>query len=426
MLIRIIIGLSMMALTISSCGHPRKQKPTDIVIPIDTRSFDSTVVLADLRLNKQDSLFIHHDMNPSSTGSNPKEIIGEETISPQRVPFDFRSVISVYQHKNDSCLCSYVVLYERAIMTSTINRIRQDSLEVPLGAHGQIIPKISFVDINFDGFKDMLISFNQSSIANSGFYQFWTYNSPTETFEEDSALNNMFHNHCIVIDGQKREICTGGNAMGTNDSSHFYRWNGKQYELYAVESTRDDPEGASTTHMREELIGGQWKVVSSITKNKGLFSQIDKKVIIPPKIMRDLNEHYENWRFPRFSEQTARWYNSRSLNPFFIEGDFDGNGQLDVCLHVAFDNKKENYQEGIVLVYLTKDSTFEKHVLETGQTDSGLDINIDLIERGTKGRDLHGKTIFYKYDSINVGFDEKGSSSYTYSAGHFIEISTGD
>jgi hypothetical protein len=157
-----------------------------------------------------------------------------------------------------------------------------------------------------------------------------------------------------------------------------------------------------------------------------LFSQIKRTVEIPVEIKKDLNKCYSSWQFPSFSNFFQKWYNERNLNPYFIEGDFNGDGKRDICLQVIFKDKKENYIKRIIIVYLGEDSSFDKHILETMPFSPSLDVNLDVIKRGTKEQDVYGKIIRYKYDSIHIGYDEKGSSSYVYKAGKFAPFKTGD
>jgi hypothetical protein len=228
--------------------------------------YDTLSVLKILELNKEDSLFIHPpDTSTDSYSSDISDQYRRENISSNLAPFDIRSILSIYNVSKMSDYGSYVILYKEVDSTSNVKRIRQDSIEVSIGSLSGFNPEVIIVDVNYDGFKDMVVSFEQNTTGRNGCNYFWIYDSTKHKFIADSALDNMFHDNDIYISDGTKEISTGGRMGAVGYSGEVYRWNGKKYELFVEEITDYSDDGSAIIATRKELINGVWKVVQSDT-----------------------------------------------------------------------------------------------------------------------------------------------------------------
>ena len=268
MKIRNIIALILLALMIPSCRRSQQQDQTSSQGYSTTSYsvFDTLSVLKILALSKEDSLFIYPlDTSSNSYSSDLFDQFRREIISPNMPPFDIRTILSTHNGSKISDYGSYVILYKEVDSTSDVKRIGQDSIEVSIGSLSSFYPEVKIVDVNYDGFKDIVVSFVQNTCGNNGCNDFWIYDSTQHKFIADTTLNNMFHDSEIYISEGEKEITSGGRIGAIGYSGEVYRWNGKTYELFAEETIEYSDDGRSIVSMRKEIINGTWKVVRSDT-----------------------------------------------------------------------------------------------------------------------------------------------------------------
>jgi len=274
------VSISTVVLTLSFVapfcpdGAQESQTNNGTVAPASgtVTQYDSMTVINMLKLNSEDSTFIHQpDTTLDSYGDEITEELRRKIISPNLSEFDFRFILSTYHRwvdyaPNDRIrkdFASCLVLYKSTDGKSPIKTIRQDSIEIIPDNESTIVPKIQFVDINFDGYKDFVISFTENTSGNNCDNLFWIYNPAKSQFDADTTLNNLFNDLPIYIDGSN-EISSGGHNANSS-STEFFRWNGTTYKLYAEESSRELDDDIGTVKIRKELVKGEWVTVSADT-----------------------------------------------------------------------------------------------------------------------------------------------------------------
>jgi hypothetical protein len=180
----------------------------------------------------------------------------EEQISPRHQPLFVRTIISIYPNDQVSYWGSFVLLYSGINDTTHVKRLVQDSIEIFVGALDSPEPELKIADVNYDGFKDLIISFLQNTTGRDLLNYFFLFDPKSEEFKADSNLNLMFREQAIEIDEDKREINTG-DLTGQVFTGEWYRWNDKRYELFAKQERED----GTMISVRKELINGQWRIV---------------------------------------------------------------------------------------------------------------------------------------------------------------------
>lgn len=159
-----------------------------------------------------------------------------------------------------------------------------------------------------------------------------------------------------------------------------------------------------------------------------LFAQ-QKEAEVPIEIRKILDQDYSGWRFPPLYEDwIVSSFKDGTLKPFFISGDFDGNGKKDFGMQFIHPADSSSGMQRVIVAFLKQGKSFHKIVLETGPfTEGGVDIILDLVKKGSTGEDLeHGKTFIYERDGISVGYSDKASHDYIWRNGRFEAVTTGD
>jgi hypothetical protein len=225
-------------------------------------------VLKLLALTHEDSLFVH----PPDTvaGQDYGEMVDEPaivTVSPRIPPYFIRSVISVYGNPEVLYMGSYVILYSTGAPGEPVKRIHLDSCDAERGMLSGFAPAITSVDINHDGFTDIIVSFSENTTDRRGPNHFWTFDSTQRIFVSDTSLNRLFQDADIYIDEDAQTISEGGRVGCCRFWFSEHRWNGRTYELFAEESTDPDIDG-NEIHVRKEMVNGNLQVVESDTTRR--------------------------------------------------------------------------------------------------------------------------------------------------------------
>ncbi len=229
--------------------------------------FDSLEVKNTLSFNSEDLLFIHQPRYVNDYVYCKSELLTRKIISSNMKPFDFRSIITVYRTTDDNNYGSYVLLYRSNEGNSNIERIRQDSIELSLGNLDMFAPEIKIVDLNYDGYKDIVLSFDHNTSGRNGYNYFWTFNPTINQFAPDSVLYEMFHEQAIYIDESKKEISAGGGAGVVSLYFENYRWNGIKYESFSRDRTEYNDDATYIVSYKEEYKNGNWVIIEKDSTN---------------------------------------------------------------------------------------------------------------------------------------------------------------
>jgi len=237
---------------------------------IDTfQNIDTAKVLKLLQFTDDDSMYIHIPKNDTENifHFEDKYLRARLSNNPQdpRI-LDVHYALSIYRGPRLIDYGSFVVLYKDTCETAIIKRLQGDSIEIFLSSLSMYSPQLNIEDINYDGFKDIIISYSANAPNNNLFNYFWSYNSSRKEYIEDTVMNDLFFNNAIDIDYDHKEISCGGISGATGWGFSIYKWNGKTYEEYARKSGGENMEGTARVSMREELINGVWKVVKADTE----------------------------------------------------------------------------------------------------------------------------------------------------------------
>lgn len=162
-----------------------------------------------------------------------------------------------------------------------------------------------------------------------------------------------------------------------------------------------------------------------------ILAQTKSDIEIPPVITGELNRRFPGWRFPKIHDDIHKFlkeYISEDTRPEFIEGDFDGNRQLDYAVLIEYGNiyNADNQPIGhniYIVAFLRKGNDFQFHTVDSG---TGSDY-LTLMKKGGKDYDFESEKNFtYKNDAIFAGIFEKAGISYVYDRGKFRAILTSD
>ena len=251
---------------VSSCNRSQPHLEQNVAPEksISVPAFDTLVLLSALKLNHDDSSYIHQSILPSEDFHS--EIVDKfyrRNIDQRHFIIDFRTVLQIYPTDNDEYFGTYSILYKNVFDSMGVYRIHQDSIEILLGMRDLSSPEVEFVDFNYDGFLDIIVSFITTPSGGRANNCFWRFDSTKSIFVNDNDLNSKFFDASITLFDISKEIISGGEP-GTNDSySEIFRWNGTTYEQYAQEISQRYLDYLIST--RKELINGEWVIVKHDT-----------------------------------------------------------------------------------------------------------------------------------------------------------------
>ncbi|MBI5214310.1 MAG: hypothetical protein HY960_00995 [Ignavibacteriae bacterium] len=219
-----------------------------------------------LSLTKDDSLSLHYANSDTMVKSRNINDLRREAIADDSLQYYIHTITNTLDSKHSIFdYCSLIILYSKVESLSNVYKIQIDSIEVSTGALSMFEQSMQVIDVNYDGYKDIIISFTENTAGNVGNNWFVTYDSKQQRFYLDSSLTAMFGRQDIYIDTENEQITTGG-RVGLNKYSHSeYQWNGTMYELSAKESSESTDDGKATVEIRKELINGQWQIVKQDT-----------------------------------------------------------------------------------------------------------------------------------------------------------------
>ena len=261
-----ISSIAIILLTGFWVNKPTYDSSYDLKASTPEVPFDTLAVLEKLSFTKYDSLYLYLNQ----TGENPMdfhdEVITSDTISAGKRPVYFHVIISYHQSKVfNEWHGAFAILYTQDYRHSQTNRIVGDSIELSLGGTDSFEPGFLITDINYDGYKDIVVSLVENSTGRNSYNFFFTYDSQTNQFTANHDLDSLFHNLSIYINEDIKEISTGGNTGAQSYYGEDYRWNGHQYKLFAIDKTDYNDDASLIISTRKELINGVWVIVNSDT-----------------------------------------------------------------------------------------------------------------------------------------------------------------
>lgn len=153
----------------------------------------------------------------------------------------------------------------------------------------------------------------------------------------------------------------------------------------------------------------------------------NEELTLPAEIVRLLDSNYPGWWFPQLTEPwRISYFQKTKTNPNLISGDFDGDGQQDYAAHIHFTDTSSNSDEVVVIVFLQRDESYQKFILETYSVDPGFQETLHLVKKGSKRKNVEiHQPFILPNDGINLG-SEKGSVTYFWHDGSFQSVLTGD
>ena len=173
----------------------------------------------------------------------------------------------------------------------------------------------------------------------------------------------------------------------------------------------------------------------------------DKDPKLPIRIKVWLDRNFPGWQFHKATNDDCEWVKT-SVGPYaypeMIQGDWDGNGQLDYAIMIdyykdTYPATLENGAEVAVVAFLaTKLGCVSSVVTHRESTCLATDVGylgrvvghgdgfLLLMPRGSRDYDYGAQSEFvYQNDTISAG-TEKGGMSYLYENGKFRAIISSD
>jgi len=230
----------------------------------NSTTVDTLLICELLKLSSEDSLMMHLYNDVDYFNYSHKEIISLCPIKNDSITFYIRTIFSRYSGRDDyDDLGSFRILYKSMNNDSKIFKIAKDSIEIFIGSLDYYKTEQIIADINFDGFKDIILSFTQNTTGRNGLNHFYIFNPKIGQFIFDEQLNSLFFEQEIYIDISSKVISTGGRYGIIGFSGRDYRWNGSTYELFASNETVR--KGDVMLYIHKEFHNGKWKVVKTDT-----------------------------------------------------------------------------------------------------------------------------------------------------------------
>jgi hypothetical protein len=176
------------------------------------------------------------------------------------------------------------------------------------------------------------------------------------------------------------------------------------------------------------MIFGPAEAPSSTGSASEPVFRCDKKPDLPFSIKAPLDKHFPGWQFPEISDedcQTVKQWGGPDAHPEVIQGDFDGNGQVDYAILIQHGSITDR---GIVvgpktyIVAFIREHDRYKMKMVTQEGGSCLQV----MDKGELDYDYEAQREFtYLHDTIMSGFG-MGGMSYLYEKGKFRAIITSD
>jgi hypothetical protein len=148
-------------------------------------------------------------------------------------------------------------------------------------------------------------------------------------------------------------------------------------------------------------------------------------------IRRELNKKFPGWKFVEIHKaihKRLREQVSKDALPYLIQGDFDGNGQLDFAVYITQGRSSE--RKDMIVALLKKEELFQVHIINSMVSNSEQypsEHYLMVAKKGSEDLDYETHKKFkYARDSIMEIIDGRASISYVYEKGKFRQVITGD
>jgi ankyrin repeat protein len=158
-------------------------------------------------------------------------------------------------------------------------------------------------------------------------------------------------------------------------------------------------------------------------KEAGYFGAFTR---MPKKVEEKITQLYPNWRYPEITKFQAYHYNvyDKDWEPFFINADFDGNGQKDYAIRII---ENDRYTSTSIITLLSKKSSLDRipiesvgdmkllEIFDAGEYETTINgtckkyllSNDSFITGVIEGRAFHfvyGNGQFYRRDDLNINY----------------------
>jgi hypothetical protein len=210
-----------------------------------------------LPLSREDSTFLHLNESTKDNYVYVDDFKVLKNISSNGNPYYIRSLLSIYLNKNRDRFGSAKIFYKQKAPGSKIQNLSVDSADVWGGMLAGINPKTELVDVNFDGYEDIHISFVENTTGRSHSNYFYLFNPATNLFVPDSALNIKFGEMHISINIYDKLISVGGRVGAGGFMGGDYKWDGNDY-IYTTKYNIDN--GFPQISIKKEMINGKWVI----------------------------------------------------------------------------------------------------------------------------------------------------------------------
>ena len=171
------------------------------------------------------------------------------------------------------------------------------------------------------------------------------------------------------------------------------------------------------------------KASATVTSGAEVTFRCDRRPDLPFPVKVMLDKHFPGWKFPEISDedcQAVKQWDGPDAYPELIQGDFDGDGQIDYAVlleqrSIIDDRDTGNSPETCIVAFLNRHDRYKMRVVT--REGGGC---LQLMRKGEPDYDYEAQREFiYLHDTIMSGFG-MGGTSYLYEKGKFRPITTSD
>ncbi|MFN3873854.1 MAG: hypothetical protein ACK4R9_12720 [Ignavibacterium sp.] len=260
MKIILLTGLALLIIAVlylASSGRTEYLNNTDLT----SINFDTLKVLKELALSREDSVLLNIEELKKLDHCVCREFLFYESIF-NNLYYLFHIYMTVYpNHHEITKYGSVRIVYKKDSSNEAILKLSLDSLKILTGTLDGIVPNYEIIDINYDGYKDLHLSFTENVTGRVGNNIFLLFNPVDSKFIFDSTMNNQFMFEFIEFDKSLKSISAGDRFGPFEFVGSDYVWNGKKYiEKYKYELF-DSPD--TIFILKKEFRNGEWKIIET-------------------------------------------------------------------------------------------------------------------------------------------------------------------
>ena len=258
----LLVGLLFLIIAVLYLASFARTECWDNINSSDIR-FDTLRVLKELALSREDSVLLHIEELKKENYCDCEDLVIRDSIF-NNLYYLFHIYMSIYSDPNEfTRYGSARIIYKKDSLNAPICKLSIDSLEIFQGSLSGVVLNQELIDINYDGYKDLHLSFTENTTGRSGNNIFFLFSPIENKFISDSNLNNQFRYEEIYIDPSSKLISAGGRTGPMGFDGSDYVWNGKEYiKKYEYESfTPSD----TTFIFKREFRNGEWETIETDT-----------------------------------------------------------------------------------------------------------------------------------------------------------------